>query len=194
MPTISLALLFLILFIRYIGQSSRKLKLSLTVLIMVFAIIGILLFKYSSSFDKYKKISSDLRFEIWPVAAKLMQESLPFGYGTGDVKEIRNRYYLEHGMNDLNERNLNFHNQYLETILQVGIPGIIILIAVLIIPLYLAVKQKNFLYFSFLFLIIFGFLTESMLHTQKGVLFYAFFNSFIFFYHFQKITAKDNNL
>lgn len=183
MPTLSLALLFLILFIRYIGKSSKRLKLSLTVLVIAFAIIGILLFKYSSSFDKYKKISSDLRFEIWPVAANLMQESLPFGYGTGDVKEIRNRYYLEHGMKDLYERNLNFHNQYLETILQVGIPGIIILIAVLIIPLYLSVKHKNFLYFSFLFLIIFGFLTESMLHTQKGVLFYAFFNSFIFFYN-----------
>ena len=182
MPSLSLALLFIILFFRFIRLSSKKTKWLVAILIIISTGFGILLFKYSDSFNKYKRMSGDLRFEIWSVAYNLIQESLPFGYGTGDVKDIRNNYYFEHGMNNLFKANLNFHNQYLETILQVGIPGIIILLLNLFIPLYLSIKHKNFLYFSFLFLIISGFLTESMLHTQKGVLFYAFFNSLIFFY------------
>ena len=186
MPTLSLAFLFLILFIRFIRHSSAKLRWFAGAMIIALVAFSLLLFKYSTSFDKFKKISSDSRSEIWTVAGRLMPESLPFGYGTGDVKKIRNNYYFDNGMNDLLKGNMNFHNQYFETILQVGIPGILILLANLFTPLYLAIKQKNFLYFSFIVLIIFGFLTESMLHTQKGVLFYAFFNSFVFFYHIQR--------
>jgi O-antigen ligase len=42
-------------------------------------------------------------------------------------------------------------------------------------------KQKKYIYTLFLVIIIINFMTESILETQSGVIFFAFFNT-IFFY------------
>ena len=47
--------------------------------------------------------------------------------------------------------------------------------------LFKSLKTKDYLYSLFLILIAINFLTESMLETQSGVVFFAVFNTLFFF-------------
>jgi len=75
---------------------------------------------------------------------------------------------------------LNAHNQYLQTMITLGIIGLIVLLLNLILPALYSMEQKHYLYLVFLILIGFNLLFESMLETQAGVVFYAFFNAYLF--------------
>ena len=79
------------------------------------------------------------------------------------------------------KQKLNAHNQYLQTALSIGFFGLIVLLISLFLPFVDSFKNGNFLLIIFLLIISFNFLFESMLERQSGVVFYAFFNSFLFF-------------
>lgn len=74
----------------------------------------------------------------------------------------------------------NTHNEYLNYWLSFGLLGFMILIAVLVIFLYHALKRKDALYISLMILLICTFLTENWLSVQHGVLFFASFGSLFF--------------
>ena len=84
------------------------------------------------------------------------------------------------GMKTAYDEKLNTHNQYLQTTIALGMVGFIILVLSLLAPLVQAIKKRNQLYVLFLLLFIINILVESMLETQAGVIFFAFFNSLIF--------------
>ena len=69
----------------------------------------------------------------------------------------------------------NFHNQYLQTFAEIGILGLLLLCIILAYPFVIAIKNRDYLTISFLFIIGSSFLTESMLERQAGVVFFAFF-------------------
>lgn len=75
----------------------------------------------------------------------------------------------------------NFHNQYIQNFADLGIFGLILLVAMLIANLKNALKTKDFVHISFAILMISLFLTESFLWRQRGVMFftimYCLFNS-----------------
>ena len=73
------------------------------------------------------------------------------------------------------ERKYNFHNQYLQTFGTVGVFGFLVLILLILYPLYLSIKDKNYLAISFLFILGASCLTESIFERQAGVAFYALF-------------------
>jgi O-antigen ligase len=79
-------------------------------------------------------------------------------------------------MKAASEQRLNAHNQYLQTTVALGVIGLLVLILILLLPALQAYRQNNFPYFVFLVLLGFNLLFESMLETQAGVVFYAFFN------------------
>ncbi|MBK8685990.1 MAG: hypothetical protein IPN26_14010 [Bacteroidetes bacterium] len=74
----------------------------------------------------------------------------------------------------------NTHNEYLNYWLSFGLLGFIILLAVLLIFLYRAIKRKDVLYISLMILLLCTFLTENWLSVQHGVLFFAGFGSLFF--------------
>ena len=129
--------------------------------------------------DKQTTESTNIRILIWKTSIEIIKENFLFGVGTGDVKDILLEKYKEKGMTGAYEEKLNAHNQYFQTFIALGLPGIMILLSSFIFPFILAFKKKNFLYVVFLFIVFLNFLTESMLETIAGVLFYAFFNSFL---------------
>ncbi|MFH2143882.1 MAG: hypothetical protein ABIJ97_15770, partial [Bacteroidota bacterium] len=102
----------------------------------------------------------------------VIESSWKYGVGIGDVKNELIDQYLKNNNFNLAEQKLNAHNQYLETTIGLGITGVAILIIVLFIPFF---RKKNYILYSFLILIIVNFLFESMLNTQAGVTFFAFF-------------------
>ena len=77
---------------------------------------------------------------------------------------------------------INAHNMFFETMISIGIIGLLLLLAYFVIPLVLWIKTKTFdmLYFSFLMMIGFNALFESVFEVQLGIIFFCFFNSLLF--------------
>ena len=126
------------------------------------------------------KDGSNERIAVWSSAIEIIREHPLLGVGTGDVKDQLMSTYSRNNYMVTLKQMLNAHNQYLQTFIALGLPGILTLLAMLVIPGYMAIKRKSFLYRSFIALFALNILFESMLETQAGVVFYAFFNTFFF--------------
>lgn len=124
--------------------------------------------------------SSGERILVWWYSFEITNENFLFGVGTGDVKDNLLDKYREKDMNNALTLELNAHNQFLQMLIAMGSIGLIILLLNLIIPSMYSIEKRHYLYFIFLMLIGFNFLFESMLETQAGVVFYAFFNAYLF--------------
>lgn len=75
----------------------------------------------------------------------------------------------------------NFHNEYVQVFAELGVFGLLLLLAMLAINLKNALRTKDFVHISFAILMISLFLTESFLSRQRGIVFftimYCLFNS-----------------
>lgn len=69
----------------------------------------------------------------------------------------------------------NFHNQYIQNFAELGIFGLLLLLAMLFVNIKNAFLTKDFLHIAFAILMISLFLTESFLWRQRGVVFFTAF-------------------
>lgn len=130
---------------------------------------------------------TSFRLEKWKSAWKLIKRSPLIGYGTGDVQDQLNlQYQLD---NHPQLYNYDVHNQYLQTTLAQGLIGLFALVLLLFAPLL--VGNHSFLSYSFILIFCVCIITESMLEVQKGVLFFAFFSSYLVF---ERIPNRDITL
>jgi len=120
------------------------------------------------------------RIEIWKIAMDIIKFHTLIGVGTGDVKDTLIVKYKEKHLEHALEFRLNAHNQYLQTFMTLGLPGIATLLLMLILPMIAAFRNRYFLYFVFLLLFSLNILSESMFEIQAGVIWYAFFNIVLF--------------
>lgn len=90
------------------------------------------------------------------------------------------------------DNEINAHNMFFDTLISVGIIGVLLLLAYFIIPLVLWIKRKQFdmLYFSFLIMIGFNALFESIFEVQLGIIFFCFFNALLFYISFGTKSIK----
>jgi O-antigen ligase len=131
-------------------------------------------------FDQKEQRQTNPRVYIWQYAGKLILADPILGLGIGDAKIELNKALQDcdalfwNGTENvlLNKKVLNFHNQFLQTWAEVGVLGFLLLVFLLIKPFFL--KNKHPLFLIFVGLTFFGFLTESMLERQAGVVFLAF--------------------
>jgi O-antigen ligase len=93
------------------------------------------------------------------------------GYGVGDAKKILIDTFKEKNI-PFSGNKWNFHNQYLQSWTEVGILGVLLLMFMLLRPFF--EKGQHPLFLIFLGLTLIGFMTESMLERQSGVVFFAF--------------------
>ncbi len=124
--------------------------------------------KYVSEIgEKYHKIS--LREKLWSSAKQAFSENRNkiIGYGPQGSREVLDRTYKEKNLNQL--IGLNSHNQYLTTLLNNGIIGLLILISIISIGFISSLNKKSAQNFLLVFVIAIAFITESMLERQKGV-------------------------
>ena len=131
--------------------------------------------------------SSSLRFWVWKTAGNIVLKNPLLGVGSGDVKDELIKNYKLEGITVALDNKLNAHNQFLQTAIALGIPGLLILLSSLFLPFLLALRNKNWIFLLFLLLIGFNFLSESLLERQAGVIFFAFFSSIFI------ITKNQNN-
>jgi O-antigen ligase len=124
--------------------------------------------------------STSERIMIWWYSLEITNEHFLGGVGTGDVKDKLLDKYREKKMTHALELELNAHNQYLQTMIALGMGGLILLLLCLVIPAMYSIERRQYLYLVFLLLLGMNLLFESMLETQAGVVFYAFFNAYLF--------------
>ena len=136
-----------------------------------------------SSSDFPSPGSTSTRIRIYNFSLDAILNAPIFGYGIGDVKDILSQYYIEN-----NSTYFNSHNQFLGAWLSSGIMGLFSLLAVFVLGFKKAIKSKDFVYFSILFLFFTMALIENYIERQNGVLLFSFF---INFFAFESINNHD---
>jgi len=120
------------------------------------------------------------RIERWFAAMQVIKESPLIGHGTGQEKPALYKKYKQLGLDVTLEKGYDSHNQFLAYTIRSGIPGLIVFLGMIIYGLVLAIGGRNYEYLLFLVLIVCVSLTENFLSSNKGIEFFAFFNSFFF--------------
>ena len=127
------------------------------------------------------------RIEFIKASLNIIKDNPMIGVGTGDIANAFEQYYEKTNSKLKKENRLRCHNQYLAITVTFGIIGLLWYLFSLIYPL--STKQnRNYLYITFLLIILLSMLTEDTLETQIGVTLFAFFNSFLVFAHDRKVT------
>lgn len=119
--------------------------------------------------------TSDARYLIFGSSMKAIGQSLPFGVGIGDRSDVLAQIYEETGEEYAIKAQYNSHNIYLDAMVTMGIPGILLLLAVFVVPAVGAYKRRDFITLSLIFSIAFSGLFEAVLNRQMGVVFMGLF-------------------
>lgn len=128
----------------------------------------------------------DARVGIFQSAIEVVKQKPLTGQGVGDYHEVLQGQYAE---DERSLGTLNAHNQYAETLLAVGVIGLLLLLVYLLLPLVCAIGRKKVFWqvLFFMGVIMFNLLFESMLERQMGLLFIGYFLSLLVL-----ITTLDN--
>jgi O-antigen ligase len=169
----------------------RSIRWSIMVLGMVtFLGLGTLIAVSPFAYDRVREVASavlepgahadaatstEVRKLAWSSAIEVAGEHSPLGTGTGDVKDELIATYLEKDYTYLAELRINAHSQFLQMYAALGWPGLMLAIAMLLVPLIFLRSRAGPLLPLFLVLCLFNWAVESMLEVQAGVLFFAFF-------------------
>ena len=116
--------------------------------------------------------SEQSRILTFITCIKLIGNAPIFGYGIGDANDELIKEYKNSGYSTNAKNKYNAHNQYFQTMLQVGLAGVLLLIAPLLITVF---KTKNIYVWSMLIVFTTSLLFESMLIRYNGIVFFSIF-------------------
>ena len=124
-----------------------------------------------------------IRVAIWKCSADIIKDHWLLGVGTGDIQDSLQQAYENRKFYFASRYNqYNAHNQYLQFAVGFGIPGLLLFILNIIIPLFhYHRKYLQDIYWLFLAVFAITALTESLLEINKGIILYSFFNSIFAF-------------
>ncbi|MEJ0029484.1 MAG: O-antigen ligase family protein [Bacteroidota bacterium] len=109
---------------------------------------------------------------LWLSIHAIREVNPIFGTGTGDVNDtiaaLQDRYNIHNILNTSDP-----HNQYLHTYIALGTVGLLALLAVFLTPLWMLMKQREFLVASVIIVFMLISLTESLLELQKGIVLFT---------------------
>jgi O-antigen ligase len=198
----SLALILMAKFIYEIIIKQRYVRvLVFSSLILIVSITGY--FAFPKAFERVKEFKQSLstsksevntntsRIAIWKLAINIISNNYLFGVGTGDVKDALNNEYKKQTIAELGEKKLNAHNQYLQTFIALGIPGILSLLTLLSFIAYHTWINRMLDGTLLTIIIAFNLLFESMLETQAGVIFITFFLMYYYSLVTQNVRFKN---
>jgi O-antigen ligase len=136
-----------------------------------------------------------IRFAIWQCSEDVIRKHWLWGVGTGDVQDSLQAAYANRKFYFAAHYNkYNAHNQYLEMWLANGLPGLLIYVLCLVLPLVRQLRNISALdYTLFLCLIIVMSFTETFLNVNKGTIWYSFFNSIFGFFYLRPFKTSVNS-
>lgn len=136
------------------------------------------------------KNSTQIRASLWWLGLKSYTYVNPiFGTGTGDVMNVMKNTSDEYNITNTLD-SYDPHNQFLFTLIGLGIIGLAMLIGLIVFSLYIGLVQQDYLFVTFIFLFFGLCITETALELQKGIVFFALFFSLQAFSqkHFKMIS------
>lgn len=142
----------------------------------------------SSSVDKTSTESTTVRRLIWHEAIQIIKQNLVAGVAPGDANDALYKSYKQNGITGAYEKKLNAHSQYFQTMVGLGLIGLASLLSVFIIPL---VENRKKMVLFFVLITALSFLTESMLQTMAGCIFFGYFYSVICFKNDSILTTTN---
>lgn len=116
----------------------------------------------------------DGRQVMWKCGAEALQGHELFGYGCGGYWDVLRKRYIAHDFAEgYTHEKYSTHNQYLETALSTGIVGTAILLAMILMPIIIALKRPRRSLPLFLFSIVYAscLVFEATFGRQMGLLF-----------------------
>jgi len=124
-----------------------------------------------------------IRLAIWECSLDILKENWLTGVGVGDTQdELQNAYEKRQFYFASRYNRYNAHNQYIQQAIASGVAGLLVFMACIFIPLFYFIRQRErLIYILFLFCFAFICITESVLETSKGVIWYSFLNSIFAF-------------
>lgn len=123
--------------------------------------------------DQKKASIQEPRYIIWQTAVQVAKKHPYFGYGTGSTREEMTKYYKEHDLESFYIYQWNAHNQFLQTYIALGVPGLLLLSLSLFLPIFYCRKRELLFISVMAFVFAFNCLSESVLELQTGVCLYA---------------------
>ncbi len=119
--------------------------------------------------------STEVRYLVYSSAWDIINSQPWYGMGTGDFQDELDKIYEERGYKFAHARHLNTHNQFLQSWIALGIPGITLILGIFIVMFQQALKNRDWLYVGFTTIFLVISLTESSLYMQAGVVYFSFF-------------------
>ncbi len=140
--------------------------------------------------NKLYTTSSSIRLSLWWLGIRsINNNNWAMGNGTGDatqaMKSSAEKYNITNTINSYDP-----HNQFIYTFLQLGVIGIFVLAACLLMPVFQQELDFSFLHLSFLSVILILCITESIFESQKGIVFFSLFHSLLVF-QFQPVRSPQ---
>ena len=119
--------------------------------------------------------STAARFLVYKTVGDVLIDQPWYGSGTGDFQDVLDAAYEKRGYTNLKERHLNAHNQFFQSWIGLGIPGVVLMFSIFVVIFQHAFSSNERVYLGFAALVALISLTESMLNVQAGVVFFSFF-------------------
>ncbi|MCX8080461.1 MAG: O-antigen ligase family protein [Bacteroidia bacterium] len=139
--------------------------------------------------DKTSTESNMVRRLVW-IADKEAINKMPwYGYGVANVNKVLSGEYERLGFTGAKSRNLNAHNQYLQTLIGLGWMGLILLLWMHWEMLRAGAETKNYFWITLLIILILNFLVESMLQRASGSIYFSFV--YMLFLMIEKVKFQE---
>mgnify|MGYP003537692674 FL=1 len=141
--------------------------------------------------------SFSLRVALWISGLEASKHNLIFGSGIGDERENANYILQKFNISNDNfkqetENSIDFHNMYVQYIVQLGIVGLIIILLIFYLLFKLDIRDKVYKNLLIIFLILYfchSMLGNSFHINQSMVLFALFSSIFITIYKYEKVKS-----
>jgi O-antigen ligase len=198
-------LLFLALFSGYLLWHSFTFLKDLRVRVLSFVIVGISMLLLVSNIPIIKtrlnetqiklhvkpqdlefSNSTPVRKVAWGLEWDLIKRKWIVGYGTGSANRLLLNQLKKYHYTDLVKYNMHTHNQFFHTWLDLGLLGLLLLIAWLLYFLLYSLQHHKPYLFWLMLLITINLITDDMLEIQAGAVFFILFLSLFSFQSKQK--------
>ena len=182
----------------YIIIRFKNQKVLFTIIFLIFSFIW---FKYNPKFYTElipKKISevltkkdfeknyyfngAELRILYIKFLCELEKEENIFftGYGLNTSQVKINQKCVEYNLPDGYGTTYNFHNQYNQTLLELGVFGLVMLFIILFLAFKKALRNRSYFFITIFIIISILLLTESLFERQRGVYFFILLSCLLF--------------
>ena len=147
-------------------------------IIAIYAFVCIFIaFQFGVFTEAFLLEAFDSRLVVWQQSFALIKENFWWGKGVGSSVSELGQKFAAIGYEQGIQQSYNAQNQFLESFVESGVFGFLILVVFFAFSFVKAFVEKNRLYFVYTCIILAYMMTESLFQTQMGMVSFAFFNA-----------------